>query len=1122
MPVVTHVAAHPDELVAELCRELARPGADPFATELVAVPTRGVERWLTQEIASRLATMGVGDGICANVDFPAPSRLVRSVFDTVPDLAAAATAWEGNGLVAHVLAAIDEHLDEPWLAVVRRHVEAGTVASNRYSAATKIARLFAAYARRRPAMIRAWAAGADTGSNGVSLPESDTWQPELWRRVREAVGVAALPELLPEALQPVIAGDVDLALPQRLAVYGLTAIDPLDLDVLVALGAHRDVHLFLLHPSPALWEESAAVLGDRPPDRRNDDQTRTIPAHPLLRSWAQDSRELQIVLADRGLTANPSVHGEPVPGEGSSTVLGSLQQNILANRVVPVARIDGDRSIQVHACHGARRQVEVLRDAILHVLAADPTLESRDVVIMTPDLVTFAPLLEAAFPATHIDEPSPDDASGDPADDGLPDLRVRIADRSPATTNPLVRFVTTVLDLAGSRLEATAVRDLVTSAVVQQRLGFDADTAGQIVAVIDDTNVAWGLDGTDREHWNAGNDEQRTWRRGLDMALTGVFYADSPVRTVADIAPLQGVEGQDANPVGLLAAIMDRIAAIRLRLGGPMPRSQWAAAIADAVRMLGRPAWGDDWQLDQLDRLLTETFPTATSHTVTGAVDPLLHLHEAGRAVSVWTDDRPSPLHFRSGDVTVCTLVPMRSVPYRVVCLLGMDDDRFPRASRSDGDDLLLNDEVIGDPDRGAQDRQLLLDAVMAAGDHLIVTYSGRDELTNAELPPAVPIAELIDTVSDMTGSSAAGVVRHPLQPFSETNFVPDQLGVTGSWGFDPTQLRGAIAARYREFDTPVAAGPVAWPDRPDDDDPLALDDLLSFLIHPVRRFVRTRLGFNIPSPGETPDDTLPAEIDALGKWGITERLLTGLLAGHDIDRLTARERRSDTLPAGRLGDHDLQDAVDAAMRLRAAAATVGYDPARRRPYSGMVTVNGRHIEGSVSADAERSQVVAITASRLKAKQRIRAYGHLVFLSAFVPEVAWTSVLVGKRQYGPEYLAVTMGPIGDDPGHRSALAIDQLGELVALYDEGHRRPIPMPCETSYAWQRKVGNNRDGAYKDAKERWETDKFSPEADDPAHLLALPGTNSFDALLAAGFEDFCARLWRPIIPMSREANL
>ena len=189
-----------------------------------------------------------------------------------------------------------------------------------------------------------------------------------------------------------------------------------------------------------------------------------------------------------------------------------------------------DRSIQIHVCHGARRQAEVMRDAVLHVLAADHTLEPRDVVIMTPDLETFAPLLEAAFPSTE-----------DRTVDGLPDLRLRIADRSPSATNPLVRFTANLLSIADGRLEAGVVRELVARPVVQHRFGLDTDTTSELIGLIDDATIAWGLDSAERESWGAGTNDERTWTRGLDRILSGVFYADDDVR----VRGRHGADGRD-------------------------------------------------------------------------------------------------------------------------------------------------------------------------------------------------------------------------------------------------------------------------------------------------------------------------------------------------------------------------------------------------------------------------------------------------------------------------------------------------------------------------------------------------------------------------------------------------
>lgn len=1085
-----------------LCDQLAEPLDDPFASELVAVPSRGIERWLTQQIASGLAERGAGDGICANVAFPSPRHLVGRVMEAVPELSRAATAWEGPVLTARLVETINGHLAEPWMRLIARYLddEDGGSSTNRMSAAAKVARLFGRYARRRPAMIRAWHRKEEVGPGGEPLTEEFQWQPRLWRAVRERVATPSLPELLPAGLDPVRKGEVAVDLPGRLSVYGLTTTDPLDLEVLAALAGQREVSLYVLHPSPALWRQVEATLTPVILPDRADDPTVDLARHPLLEVWGRDSREFQTVLGAAGFTG-PAVE----VATDADTLLGHLQADIRDNRPPKrdrtlVSRVSSgkDRSVQVHVCHGARRQAEVLRDAILHLLAAHPDLEPRDVVIMTPDLPTFAPLLEAAFPQHE--------------GGGLPDLRLRIADRSPAVTNPLVGFTAWLLEVAGSRFEAAVVRELVDRPVVQHKFGFDTDTAGAIAALVDDANVAWGLDEDHRRRWGVEAPE-RTWRRGLDRALAGVFYADDPVVTVGGLSPLEGVEGQEAVPAGIMAAVLDRLTAIREAMVRPRPLSEWAGVIAESVRMLAAPAWGDEWQLDQLERLLADTFPIPEA----GSADPAVTLGEVRQAISVWTDDRPSPLHFRTGDITVCTLVPMRSVPYRVVALLGMDEHRFPRRGRRDGDDLLADHELMGDNDPGSQDRQLLLDAVLAAGDNLLVSYSGADELTNAEIPPAVPVAELTDILTDMVGTEAMKkvVTRHPLQSFSEANFRPGALGLAGPWGFDTTQFAGALAIQRRSFDDRSAVP--EWPE-PEEEEAVRLKDLIEFLQSPVRRFVKARLGFSIPAPGGLPDDTIPSDLGGLGRWSVTNRILTGLIAGHDLDGLRERERGSDALPPGRLGDDDLEEALMAATTLWEAARERGYDPRRHQPYAGSVDTGRGVVEGTVSADPEQAHIATVTPSQLKGRRRLDAWVRLLFLSALHPEVAWRAVLLGKK--GGKHAAVTIGPITGTGDERRDRATELLGELLDLYREGHRRPLPLPCETAYVWQRAGGADGERSWLPAKDEFEGSYG--EASDPAQVMVLPEVRSFRHLETTEFAEFCGRLWIPILSMSLEKTL
>ena len=188
------------------------------------------------------------------------------------------------------------------------------------------------------------------------------------------------------------------------------------------------------------------------------------------------------------------------------------------------------------------------------------------------------------------------------------------------------------------------------------------------------------------------------------------------------------------------------------------------------------------------------------SEAAGGAASATLALSELRALLGRRLAGRPTRANFRTGELTVCTLVPMRSVPHRVVCLLGLDDGAFPRRSPRDGDDLLLADPHLGDRDPRTEDRQMLLDALLAARETLIITYNGNDERTNAALPPAVVVGELLDAV-DATARRAHGrardqvVTHHPLQPFDPRNFRAGGAGARRPVEFRRGRAGGSASA---------------------------------------------------------------------------------------------------------------------------------------------------------------------------------------------------------------------------------------------------------------------------------------------------------------------------------------
>ena len=427
------------------------------------MPTRGVERWVAQQLSRALGVGERSDGVCANVLFPSPRQLVDEVVGVASGFEADRDPWLPQRLVWPLLETVDAHLAEAWLAKLRAHLDlARGDRSRRLRVVTHLARLYDRYAIYRPELLNGWLARDD----------DDRWQAELWRRLRARVGSAGPAERL-EAACGELRADPDLTeLPARVSLFGLTSLPVRHLEVLRALAeGGRDVHLFLLQSSPAAWESMTGALRRHDaPLVRSAVGTVFLPANPLLASWGRDSRELQLVLARALGEAHDIDHGSEDENE-PGTLLARLQADIRADRA-PAPGFEVDASLQVHACHGAARQVEVLRDAILHALRDDPTLEPRDIIVMCPDIETFAPLIQATFGAGDLED------TGDPATPRGPtaELRVRLADRSLREINPVLGVVARLLELATARVTASEVLDLADREPVRRRFRFSRKT----------------------------------------------------------------------------------------------------------------------------------------------------------------------------------------------------------------------------------------------------------------------------------------------------------------------------------------------------------------------------------------------------------------------------------------------------------------------------------------------------------------------------------------------------------------------------------------------------------------------------------------------------------------------
>jgi exodeoxyribonuclease V gamma subunit len=1080
-----HRSERADALVDALGDVLRAPLPNALEAEVVAVPTRGVERWLTQRLAHQLGVGGGrrGDGVCGNLTFPFPGRLVGDAVGAASGVAREDDAWSPERAVWPLLDVIDGAVDEPWLATLAAHLRAGEGRSRRFSVARHLADLFDRYGVHRPAMVGAWAAGADVFADGQALPVTMVWQAELWRRLRDRIGASSPAERLEAACAALAADPARVELPERVSIFGLTRLPASYLDVLRALAVHRDVHLFLLHPSPVLWER---IAGAGAPTmsvvRRADDPTAGAARHALLRSWGRDAREMQLVLTAGAGGAVVDEH-RPAHAEGTGTLLGRLQEAVRADDPsVDLGTIDpGDRSLQVHACHGRARQVEVVRDAILHLLAGDPFLEPRDVIVMCPDIETFAPLIQATFGAA-VDED--DDAGDGDGNSGKTDLRVRLADRSLRQTNPVLSAITALLDLADARVTATQVLDFAAREPVRRRFRLDDDDLERVGRWVNASAIRWGLSKEHREPFHLQNVEQNTWRAGLDRVLLGVTMAEEEQRLVDDVLPLDDVESGAIDLAGRFAELVDRLDAAVAALSAKQTVTAWCEALQHAGEALFATRERDAWQRSQVRQILDEVAGEAGA----GAATVELELADVRALLADRLRGQPTRANFRTGHLTFCTLVPMRSVPHRVVCLLGLDDDAFPRRTERDGDDLVAADPYVGDGDGRSEDRQLLLDALLAATETLVITYRGRDERTNAELAPAVPVGELLDSLGPAARERV--VVHHPLQPFDPRNFTPDGLLPGTPWSFDPVTLRGARAlVGERAPGQPFLADPL--PPMPSTG-VIELDALVKFVQHPVKAFLRQRLGISLGDFTQDVADAMPVELFGLDAWAVGERVLEARLAGVSPDDCRAAElARGDLPPDGLAGPAYDKIAADVECLVEEAAKV-----AMGEVDSLEVTValdDGRLIVGTVP-DVVGTVVRSVTYSKVKAKYRAEAWVRALVLACSRPEDGLDVVSIARSdRYNRKTAVSTIAAIDPDVARR------HLHELVALYDRGMCEPLPIACATSAAYAEAVRDDEDAAEAAAK-AWVGDRFGGDRDDDEHVLVYGGRVDFDVLYAA----------------------
>lgn len=1079
------------QLVDPLAEVLSQPTTDPFEPAWVAVPSIGLGRWLSLQLARRLGTSeGDSDGVAANLDLRFPGALRTAVLeagtDTDPD------PWSLPCLVWTVLDVLSASRGDRRLGPVATLPEGASA----FSQARRVADLLDRYLTHRPAMMQAWAAGRGVDGAGTGLTPSAAWQHRVFRLVRERIAVPSPAERLPAILERLRGGERLPDLPGVLSLFGLTSIPggAAFLELVSAVAHAHDVHLFIAQPSSELSRTLRASYRPEPlvrsgPLLRTGDGPLAPSTHPLLRSWARPSREATILWADLA-ARSPHAHIADLdtgfaPGTGSApearSLLERVQTDLRANRPPRGDHVlaPDDRSIEVHTCHGETRQVEVLRDVILHHLADDPSLTEDDILVVCPDITTYAPLVEAVFGSP---ETASEPTDHQPHRQTYPQLAYHITDRSLLDTDALLSAFASLLDLLGSRFSASAVLDFISQQPVRDRYELDDEAYDQIQQWVHGACVKWGLDDEHRTRWGLPPGcEALSWRFALDRLLVGITSTDDGVALAAGgVLPFE-VEGSGVTTAGRLADLLSRLRALTDLATQERTIDEWLTLLAEAAADLLSAPPSEPWQRERLASILAEL---AEQSTAGGEVSSTpLTLDDVRRALGERLAGTPRRSNFFRGGITVSSLTPLRGVPYRLVCILGLDDEAFGN-NGTDGDDLVAATPHLGDLDVRADARQALLETILATGEQLVITCTGRNVVTNQPVPPTTVLVELREIVRNTVRPEDRGqvdqllAIAHPRQPFDERNFVPGWLRPE-PWGFDARLLTAALARREKVAPRPFLTTPFDL----DDDSHVELADLHRVLNHPVKTFLTDTLNIVLPSQDEQTSEDLLTSLSSLDRWKVADRLLACEKAGRDRELWLRREQAAGTLPPAGLGQKVVDELTEGVDRLMALATTCGYQPGaepQQVPID-LVLADGTHLTGRVDdAGGDRPGPVRISCSRRRPTQLLAAWLDLMVLTAQDPGRNWRSITIAPPENSSsakKAVADILEPVGDRDEERRRLALDALAVAVDCYRRARREPIPLFPKLSYPL----------AEGQASERLWSDRWG-DGCDPAHQLAF----------------------------------
>ncbi|WP_136068681.1 exodeoxyribonuclease V subunit gamma [Modicisalibacter radicis] len=1162
----------------------------PLENETILVQSNGIAQWMKLALAADERDDGTGgSGIAASLNIALPARFLWQAYRAVlthvesdPDAVPVSSPFDKSRLLWRLLRLLPELMGREVFAPLRQFLDGDDDLRKHHQLAERLADLFDQYQVYRADWLDAWSRGEDVliTARGEARPldESQCWQPALWRALVEDVGDggvessrARVHRRFLDAAESLVSGAPPPGLPRRVMVFGISSLPQQALEALAVIARCCQVVLCVHNPCQHYWadiiEHKDLLRAERYRQRRKPGMPARLDvlgdgdgeaglhlhAQPLLAAWGKQGRDYLRLLDEHddsqqyaGLFAAEALRidlFEPfVDSRGEQRLLNQLQDDIRELRpphetreTWPAVNARRDDSIVFHVAHSPQREVEILHDQLLAAFNDDPELRPRDIIVMVPDIDQYAPHIQAVFGQYQRSRHGHDCDQGRQERDDPRFIPYTLSDQGSRHRLPLLIALETLLRLPELRLSVSELLDLIDVPALRERFGIDENDLPTLRRWIEGAGIRWGLHGEQRASLDLPDGmEQNTWAFGLRRLLLGYTVGEAADGPWRDIEPYDDIGGLEAQLAGPLASLLETLERQWHALREPTDVDGWVQRLR---RLLEESFSGDDARdslmLTQLEQALQDWQESAEEAGLTRDLPlSVVREHWLGQI-----DEHSLSQRFMAGAVNFATLMPMRAIPFKRVCLLGMNDGDYPRSHPPMDFDLMNGDYRPGDRSRREDDRYLFLEALLSARDQFYVSWVGRSIVDNAEKPPSVLVGQLRDHLAagwhsgnDETLLSALTTV-HPLQPFSRAYFpdasqqaarrIADRRLFTHAHEWHAVHGEATPLAESGELGEFTQEGP------------LTLVQLGNFLRDPARAFFNTRLKVFLDREDLTSLDHEPFALDGLGNWQLQDLLIQAQRRA--IDRGEPREpamratldrlEGQGVLAMGAFGNRMRETLIEPMDELFEAyeQALEEWPHAVGEPEPiGLEVAPGLLLEDWLDElrrgdDGNRCRLLLSTSSLIKNSKY--HWHHLLrpwvaHLSGHLQDEPLTTRLLSKAGH------VTLPPL--EPGQARA----HLHELIAAWQAGMREPLPLAIGSAFVWLSKLGPHDTpdevapdhDAWQAARKLYEGDGYNAGEVDRNPYLAHRWPN-FRALVEAnrhrpdGFAQLADRLLKPV---------